>query len=889
MTSVRRRAAVLVALFLALPATAQRKRGAPFDAPVVVAPAVSSMTDLLDLDGDGSLEPIGFLGRRIDAWRNDGAGEFIHAFGFDPPELDSGLVITQLRVGRLDADDRDDFAFSHFKTVTGYVTHGVAAPTPLFDHLGSFAVGDFELADFDGDGIDDVIAVLHRSSENVVKLYRNDGVGSLVLLDEKRFAASSNPVGLFVAELNGDGRPDFGFVNDSQILLFRLVALAIPEPLALPRTMTTYRFASGDVDGDGDVDLVAFGHLGASVPQYEVFRRTAPDGFEREAPLPGSLATALVDVDGDGDLDAVGADGAEARRPNLRGSSFRIALNDGTGAFGAAMVLAGLGATRLAGAADVDHDGDVDLVAGRCAYYAHGPLAAFGRPAIPYVGFPPPIPRAPVDADSDGDLDAEFSLEQTADNRGDGTFVSRVPVRLDAHAGLTLVGPGIAGDFDGDGDPDLLVEARDAAGAFVETRLLRNIGCGAFADGGAAAPPFENPCFAPNLAVDPSLAISIDLDGDGDLDVVAQDGVRVPFRTRPWLNDGSGFLVPAQDLGDERLKGVADLDGDAIPDIVLRTVNPDAPGVRLGLGDGTFGPIGRRIDGLRVDFAIAIADFDRDGDADVIGLSTVERAPFAIFRNGGSANFTPSFPLGFDFSAETSAGAAPIVVPTDFNGDGRLDLVVRAPTSIGTHPLSALFAAEEDGLNYVPPVFQVFWASRAADVDGDGDEDLIQAKFTLGSASDTTVIQADRVVRCRRVEPPASGVRRQYGDGTAGAGGIVPVLGVAGPNLVPGVRPELRLRGALGGSRAILLIGRREASESARGGTLLVDETWRRKFRLDGARGAAGAGAFTFASRPLADRRAGRTLFFQALVLDAAAPGGFAFSNGLAVTVGSDE
>ena len=77
-----------------------------------------------------------------------------------------------------------------------------------------------------------------------------------------------------------------------------------------------------------------------------------------------------------------------------------------------------------------------------------------------------------------------------------------------------------------------------------------------------------------------------------------------------------------------------------------------------------------------------------------------------------------------------------------------------------------------------------------ADLDGDGDEDLI----------------GDTVVDNARFVAPTSGVRRQYGSGVPGTGGAIPVLGAAGP-LRFGEAPEVRLTGALGGTMGILAVG----------------------------------------------------------------------------------
>lgn len=884
MPAPQRRSAVLASIIFALfsvPAGAQES-AALFDAPLVFADGRYCITDLLDLDGDVSVDAVGWFEDRVSGWRNDGSGAFLQAFSFQV-ELATGVPIRQMRTGRLDSDGLDDFAFCYGRRIVAYRSNGAAAPVLLFDLPVGGDVADFALADFDGDGLDDAVAILRGYFDRTLKLelYRNAGSRGLLLADVREMPSLYGPEGLFIAELNGDGLPDFGFFEGPDLFLFPLDGRVLPDPTVLGRLIGTPMTAGGDIDGDGDEDVVIFG-----LSAYQVLRRTGPATLTLEPLSFGGPATKLADVDGDGDLDGVCCGGGEGG-PGLNDapSVFEIALNDGTGEFAAATQMPGLGSLRIAGAADVDHDGDLDLVAGRCVYYARGPLRGFDRPTLPYAGTIPDVPPIPVDADSDGDLDVGLALGETCANRGDGTFAPRAPALLDPPAGIVLVGPGLAGDFDGDGDADLLVEARDGSGAFVEMRILRNCGSGAFSDGGRAAPAGKRMLEVAELALDPSLAAVFDSDGDGDLDVVAQNRIAAPYRIRVWRNDGAGSFALAQVFKNDGLKGAADMNGDGVLDLVVKT--PDSPfaGIRNGLGDGRFGPVASRPDGLDLSYALALADLDGDGDVDIAGVATGSPPQFVVLVNDGNEAFSRSRALGFSW-APLVPTREPLIVPSDVNGDGRLDVILRLSEGDG-NPVSAILLRRPSGLDFEPALRQVFWAVRAADFDGDADDDLIQAPCTLRHANDATR-EADRVIVAARVAPPTAGVRLQFGEGTPGTAGIIPVLGVAGP-LRPGARPDYRLSGGLGGSTAVLLIGTERRHDAVRGGTLLVDPRWRRRLPLAGEVAEPGTGGIRFVSRPLSPAHAGLTLYYQAVVVDPAAPRGLSFSNGLAIQVGSGE
>jgi hypothetical protein len=261
---------------------------------------------------------------------------------------------------------------------------GTFTPVPLAWDLGR--VADVQAADFDGDGdLDLIVAVfgMHTSGEILYLENRTTDYAQPRFVTT-RIDPRHGTIHVPVADLNGDGRPDF-------------VALISQEH----ETVVAFINEGG-------------GRFGRK-PIY-----TAPH------PAFGSSGIALVDLDGDGDLDVLYTngdvlDGKDILRPD---HGVHWLENRGTYPFRPHRLATLCGASR-AEAADLDGDGDLDVVA---TSFLPG---EFYRPLRSQLR-----------------LDSMILLEQT----GPGKFV-RHPLETAAndHASVDL------GDFDGNGTVDLVI------------------------------------------------------------------------------------------------------------------------------------------------------------------------------------------------------------------------------------------------------------------------------------------------------------------------------------------------------------------------------------------------------------------------------------------------
>ena len=311
-------------------------------------------------------------------------------------------------------------------------------------------------------------------------------------------------------------------------------------------------------------------------------------------------------------------------------------------------------------------------------------------------------------------------------------------------SGISLLNvDGIArwGDFDNDGDLDLLVggwSASPAKGHFVQ--LYRN-DLGAFVPAEAGLPS----------SVAGADAAWGDFDNDGDLDLALVGWMPDnASRTFIYRND-RGRFAPVSDMPANPGKSVAwgDLDGDGDLDLL---VAGDYLSTHVYRNEG-----GRFVDvdaGLiAVDYgAAAWVDYDGDGDLDVVVSGLPAGAPLTtrLYRNDGGVFVEAETPLAAAFGPPSWG---------DYDADGDLDALVSAPEG------PRLYRNDDGRFTEVPSGLPAAWNARCSfgDYDNDGRQDV----FVSGFASDR-LAAVYRNTSDRRNSPPevpANGVATVLGDG----------------------------------------------------------------------------------------------------------------------------
>ncbi len=473
--------------------------------------------------------------------------------------------------------------------------------------------------------------------------------------------------------------------------------------------------ASGDIDGDGDFDLVVANSASNSVT---VLLNNGGGRFDTQievAPL-GAFASpegiTLGDMDADGDLDLAVA--------NFNSNSVSIFLNDGSGSFVyQGNLLVGQNPKDVViGLIDGDLYGDLvvaNSLDDTVGVFLHNGDATF-TDAGSFAGGDVAQRLGLGDMDSDGDLDVVVVGDRTVKilkNDGAGVLTESLSETID-------VGPRdlAIGDVDGDGDLDIVVANRLGTNA----TLLLNFGDGTLQGGGQ------------NITVGAehrSVALK-DADQDGDLDLFVGDSTNGLLRVLINAGDGSYAGPELYFAGSNPWSIQAeDFDGDGVLDIAMSNRNSNDVRIVMGAGDGSF------VDQVVLDSGagsvpmyVDVGDVEGDGDLDfVVAHSAADggNRKVQLFMNDGAGNFSP----GLSFNG----GAQPQSVHfVDLTAVVGLDIAV---TSGNDNRLTVFFNTGDGSFNTVRTettgVGPIHLA--AAELNGNGLVDLVTANTNGGSVS----------------------------------------------------------------------------------------------------------------------------------------------------------
>jgi hypothetical protein len=215
-----------------------------------------------------------------------------------------------------------------------------------------------------------------------------------------------------------------------------------------------------------------------------------------------------------------------------------------------------------------------------------------------------------------------------------------------------------------------------------------------------------------------------DIDGDGDLDIISSSNADT---TVAWYENtngtgtfGSANIISPSTSGTFHV-AAADIDGDGDQDVFTTSINDDELAWHENTdGTGTFGPaqvFTSSEDAIR---SIFPADLDCDGDVDLLAAAVFNNSITWYENTDGMGTF--STPTTITTLASGSTG----VYAADFDNDGDLDVLGGSQTDnemawYENTDGNGTFGPQNVISNLATSVQRVF----AADIDGDGDQDAI--------------------------------------------------------------------------------------------------------------------------------------------------------------------
>ena len=574
--------------------------------------------------------------------------------------------------------------------------------------------GDFKTGDFNGDGKLDIAAV---NSGNRISILLGNGDGSFNA--PLSFMTEVGPNRIVIADFNNDNKLDIAAtIGGAGVVEIHLGNGNGTFGLADIYTVGSNPIALvvKDFTGDGKLDIVV-GNYGNTT--LSMLRGVGDGSFALAVNSPGGgnnvRVIAAADFDNDGDIDLV------------TGSDYRSQFvftyaNNGSGVFSDIKshiintgFLQEVSQAELA-VADFDGNGYIDIAVSPIGDSTSGGLSVLlNQP-------PPAIPRTfnlkifglvnrdlcfgLVVGDFNGDGNPDTALTNsrtnnlsvylnngTADLFGASTEYSVGAIGYNQAAGLG------SGDFNNDGKTDLLAQKK---GRFF---LSLNRGDGTFQAPFSASTDyyFSNTNY---------VALG-NFDGDSKIDMLtaAQGGNnslrgggqgKFSYLNSFGLDNSSGYRVSRQLIP-------ADFDNDGKADVLDVTDACNIFGcgstsvtIHTGNGNGSFNITNRSFTVGRQPLSAVVGDFSGDGKLDAVVASYYPgffSSPFGsltFLQGDGQGYFNPGVSYNLD-------GGPAWIEKGDFNGDGKLDVVVTRSTSNDV----AVLLNNGDGTFGMPIVFPV--------------------------------------------------------------------------------------------------------------------------------------------------------------------------------------
>ncbi|MCI1188424.1 FG-GAP-like repeat-containing protein [Hymenobacter sp. DH14] len=303
---------------------------------------------------------------------------------------------------------------------------GSFAPVVAYPAGGGLAY-EVAVGDLNGDGRPDIVVT--NGNLPTASVLLGQGGGTFAAAVPYATGANGSPNGLALGDVNNDGRLDLVVTNyntgTAGVLLGQAggTFAAVVQYATGAAASQPIGVALGDLNGDGWLDIVAAtSTLNTSAPGPPVGlaavllgqgggRFAVPVEYQLSGINSRSLGVALGDVNGDGQLDIVGGNGA--------GNAVGVLLGLGGGTFASATQYAAgaNSAPQSVALGDVNGDGQLDIVSGNYLSGTAGVLLGTGlgnfAPMVHFAAGSALVGLTLGDANGDGKLDIITTNEST--------------------------------------------------------------------------------------------------------------------------------------------------------------------------------------------------------------------------------------------------------------------------------------------------------------------------------------------------------------------------------------------------------------------------------------------------------------------------------------------
>jgi len=689
-----------------------------------------------DVDGDGDLDVLSAsrFDNKIAWYENDGSGTFTEQVISTNADFARSVYATDV-----DGDgDLDVLSASQDDDKIGwYENDGTEAFTEQVISINANGAQSVYAADVDGDGDLDVLSA--SQDDDKIAWYENDGSQAFteqVISINADFAWS-----VYAADVDGDGDLDVLSASrlDDKIAWYENDGnQTFTEQVISTSADDARSVYAADVDGDGDLDVLSASQDDDKIAWY------ANDGSQTfteqviSTNADGAESVYAADVDGDGDLDVLSA--------SLFDDKIAWYENDGSQTFTEQVISTAADAAQSVYAADVDDDGDLDVLSAsndddKIAWYAQAVqpitfnsatpannalIATDGTITLNFDAMPAgggvtlrgsvsgPIQTVTGITGNSLDIDPllpasyhpgeEITVTLTDTFLGDNGGELSNPQTLTFNVQPDLpslnfnevtAATGVDdydnarfdwGDYDKDGDPDLLITGENASlGGLIEAQVYRNDGNFTFTEIGVSL-----------TGVEQGAARWVDWDNDNDLDI--------------YISGSDNSALPSTFLYEQT-------------------------------GTDQFTLVSGTITGLR-ESAVDFGDLDNDGDLDFVQIGNDGIDPLTeIYENDGSGNFSSGA-----FSGSFTDFERGDVALSDFSNDGLLDIAIIANDGVDRNINFATNNGDETFTVDIPGLDGAFATDETAldwaDFDEDGDLDLLWSG-NEGSDFQTVILSND--------------------------------------------------------------------------------------------------------------------------------------------------